>query len=76
MYYSIDFMAHKETRTLITMGQSLGITLPQSWLNFHNAKPGDKVEIITYGTTAEIKLLNNGNNSNQSKGEKQGGGES
>lgn len=53
-------MAHKETRTLIVMGQSLGITLPQSWLNFHDAQAGDKVEIITYGTTAEIKLLNDG----------------
>jgi len=52
-------MAHKEQRTLITMGSSLGITLPQSWLNFHNAQPGDKIEIITYGSKAEIKLLNN-----------------
>jgi len=55
------FMAHKETRTLIPMGDSIGITLPFSWLNYHNSKPGDKVEIITHGITAEIKLLNKNN---------------
>jgi len=52
-------MASKEERTLITMGDSIGITLPSSWLNFNDAKPGDKIEIITYGSTAEIKLLKN-----------------
>lgn len=52
-------MAHKETRTLFKMGDSLGITLPYSWLAYHDAQAGDKVEIITYGSKAEIKLLNN-----------------
>lgn len=56
---TLILMAHKDIRTLITMGDSLGITLPYSWINYNNVKPGDKVEIITYGTTAEIKLLNN-----------------
>ena len=51
------FMSHKENRTLIPMGDSLGITLPFSWLNYHNSKPGDKVEIITHGKTAEVRLL-------------------
>lgn len=58
-YSVFDYMAHKEQRTLIAMGQSIGITLPQPWLKYYNAKMGDKVEITTYGTTAEIKLLNN-----------------
>lgn len=62
------FMAHKEMRTIFVMGDSLGITLPYGWLNYNNVKPGDKVEITTYGTTAEIKLLNN---NNQPKGEKE-----
>jgi hypothetical protein len=63
MYYTFDYMAHKEIRSLITMGDSLGITLPFSWLNYNNVKAGDKVEITTYGTTAEIKLLNDINQS-------------
>ena len=42
------------------MGGSLVVTLPWSWLNFHNIKAGDKVEVITRGRTAEIKLIDNG----------------
>ena len=61
MHYTFDYMAHKDIRTLITMGDSLGITLPSSWISYNNLKPGDKVEITTYGTTAEIKLLINDN---------------
>lgn len=52
-------MAQREIRTLFVTGSSICITLPVGWLNFNNVKPGDKVEITTYGTTAEIKLLNN-----------------
>ncbi len=44
----------------MTMGGSLVVSLPWGWLNYHNIKAGDKVEIITRGRTAEIKLLNNG----------------
>jgi len=43
----------------MSMGGSLVVSLPWSWLNFHDVKPGDKVEVITHGRTAEIKLLNN-----------------
>lgn len=57
-------MAHKEIRTLFKMGDSLGITLPHSWLVFNNAKSGDKIEIITYDVKAEIKLLNNNSEKN------------
>jgi len=64
----IDYMAHKETRSLIKLGESIVLSLPSSWIRYNDAKPGDKVEIITYGTTAEIKLLSN---NNQPKGEKE-----
>ena len=57
-------MTHKETRTIMVIGDSLGVTLPFGWLNFHNSKAGDKVEIITHGATAEIRLLNKNNNNN------------
>jgi len=60
-------MAHKETRKIITFGNSLAITLPQPWLNFYDIKPGDYVEIITFGTKAEIKLIKNGNKDYQPK---------
>lgn len=50
----------------MVIGDSLGITLPFGWLNFHNSKAGDKVEIITHGSTAEIKLLNSNNINNSS----------
>ena len=59
----------------MNMGGSLVVTLPWNWLNYHNVKAGDKVEIITHGFTAEIKLLNNGNNKNGEKGNNDGGEE-
>lgn len=56
-------MASKDRRSLMTMGGSLVVSLPWNWLNFHNAKAGDKVEVITQGSTAKIRLLNdNGGN--------------
>jgi hypothetical protein len=55
-------MAQKETRTIMDLGGSLGITLPFGWLDFYKVKPGDKVEIVTHGFTADIKLLLNNKN--------------
>lgn len=43
------------------MGGSLVVTLPWNWLKFYEAKAGDKVEIITYGCIAKIRLLKNNN---------------
>ena len=54
-------MAHRERRKLITIGDSLGVTLPKAWLDFNNVKLGDDIEIVTYGNTATIKLINGDN---------------
>ena len=58
-------MTSKEERSLMNMGGSLVVSLPQTWLNFHGVKAGDNVQVITRYKTAEIRLLNN------SGGEKQ-----
>jgi antitoxin component of MazEF toxin-antitoxin module len=55
-------MAQKLIRTIQHIGGSLGVTLPFGWINYYGSKPGDKVEIITHGITAEIKLINYNNN--------------
>lgn len=49
----------------MTMGGSLVVSLPWSWLNYHDVKAGDKVEVITRGRVAEIKLLNNERDGNE-----------
>jgi hypothetical protein len=60
-------MAQKLIRTMIPIGGSLGITLPIGWTNYYESKAGDKVEIVTHGITAEIKLINNNNGERKEK---------
>lgn len=50
-------MASKEIRSLITVGGSIVVSLPITWLNYHDAKAGDKVEVVTKEDVAEIRLL-------------------
>ena len=50
-------MAHKYQRSIISMGESRGITLPKPWLDYYEVRMGDKVEIITEGRIARIKII-------------------
>jgi len=52
-------MAHEEIRTLISMGDSIGVTLPKPWLDSNKAKAGDKVKIKTFDKTGTFRLIVN-----------------
>ncbi|MCW4015537.1 MAG: AbrB/MazE/SpoVT family DNA-binding domain-containing protein [Candidatus Bathyarchaeota archaeon] len=42
-------MPQKETRKLVAIGNSLGVTLPKGWIDYFDLKLGDKLEVITNG---------------------------
>jgi len=35
----------KDTRTIFAIGRSLAVTLPKEFVEVHNLKPGDRVDI-------------------------------
>ena len=51
-------------------GTSVGITLPYTWLKYHNVKVGDTVEVITNDDKAIIKLMHKQNCPHEDGGEK------
>jgi antitoxin component of MazEF toxin-antitoxin module len=42
-------MPHKQTRKIIKIGNSLGVTIPKPWLNYFELSEKDKVTILSNG---------------------------
>lgn len=58
----VIIMAQLHQRSIMAIGTSYGISLPKPWLDYYEVKVGDKVEIITEGRVARIKLIPNDRN--------------
>ncbi len=42
-------MPHKQTRKIIKIGNSLGITIPKPWLDYFKLSENDRVTILSNG---------------------------
>jgi len=42
-------MPHKETRTILQIGNSVCVTLPKPWVEYFHLKTGDKVTVVSNG---------------------------
>lgn len=52
----VEKMPSEETRKIVQIGNSLGVTLPLGWLRYNRLKAKDRVQVISNGVVV-IRLL-------------------